>query len=63
MNLKELWVRWRGRRLKPGQKCAMSGQYRNSHTLKQATCTKGEPMPPAPAGTFWVLTDPTRHKG
>jgi len=47
--------------LKPGQTCPKSGQYRNSSTDKQATCVKGETMPPGPAGSTWSLTDATRH--
>jgi hypothetical protein len=55
------WLR--RKRLRPGQRCPASGQYRNSKTDKQCTSTKGEPMPPGPAGSRWALTDPTRHQG
>jgi hypothetical protein len=70
MNLKDLWARWRRRRLKPGQKCPVSGQYTWSlYPHSQATCVKGEPMPPPARGRvwrpggYWRLSDPTRHKG
>jgi len=55
---------WRARKLKPGSTCPVSGQYRNSRTGRQATCVKGEKMPPGPVGkhSTWKLTDPTRHK-
>jgi hypothetical protein len=72
MNLKELWAKWRGKRLKPGQKCLVSGQYTwSQYPHGQATCVKGEPMPPparghrygtGPSG-YWRLSDPSRHKG
>lgn len=47
--------------LRPGEKCPVSGQYKNSITKFQATCVKGEPMPPGPAGTIWRLIDVTKH--
>jgi len=49
--------------LLPGQICPVSGQYTNSRTHKQATCTEGNRMPPDPKGTYWSLTDRSRHKG
>jgi hypothetical protein len=72
VNLKELWAKWRGKRLKPGQKCHVSGQYTwSQYPHGQATCVKGEPMPPparghpgygtGPSG-YWRLSDPSRHK-
>jgi hypothetical protein len=47
--------------LVPGNICQRSGQYTNSHTHKQATCVAGERMPPGPKGSWWLLTDHTRH--
>lgn len=47
--------------LVPGNICQRSGQYRNSHTGKQATCVEGERMPPGPKHSWWLLTDVTRH--
>jgi hypothetical protein len=47
--------------LVPGNICQRSGQYRNSRTGKQATCVAGERMPPGPKGSWWLLTDRTRH--
>jgi hypothetical protein len=47
--------------LKPGQICPMSGQWTNSRTRKQTTCVRGERMPPDPTGSYWSLTDRTRH--
>ena len=49
-------------KLKPGNKCLTSGQYRNSKTGKQCTAVAGEPMPPGPRGSHWRLSDATRHK-
>jgi hypothetical protein len=63
MGIIELWAKWRGRKLRPGQRCPVSGQYRNSVTGKQCTMVKGKTMPPDPPGSYWRLTDPTRHKG
>lgn len=48
-------------KLRPGEFCPQSGQYRNSKTDKQTTCVKGNVMPPGPAGSTWTLTDATRH--
>jgi hypothetical protein len=62
MGLLEMWAKWRGRKLKPGQRCPVSGQYRNSTTEKQCTATRGEPMPPGPKGSTWRLTDASRHR-
>lgn len=47
--------------LVPGQICPVSGQWTNSRTHKQATCVIGERMPPDPKGSWWSLTDRTRH--
>ncbi|RJQ08783.1 MAG: YjzC family protein [Bacillota bacterium] len=54
--------------LKPGQKAPESGQYgivgpRGGKTGREATVTKGEPLPPTPKpGQGYVLTDRTKHK-
>lgn len=47
---------------KPGEIVPVSGQYRNTVTGREATCVRGEPFPPGPPGSRWVLVDPTRHK-
>jgi hypothetical protein len=47
--------------LLPGQICPVSGQWTNSRTRKQATCVEGSRLPPDPKGTYWTLTDRTRH--
>jgi hypothetical protein len=49
-------------RLVPGEIVRVSGQYTNSRTSKQATCTRGEKCPPGPKGSHFDLRDPTRHK-
>lgn len=65
------WDRFRARRLRPGQRCPVSGQYtwtRPPHDQKG--CNKGDPMPPPPLvnrgekGGRWRLTDPniTDHR-
>jgi len=56
------WLKWRGKKLRPGEICPVSGQWRNSYTEKQATCVRGEPMPPGPKGSTWTLTDRSRHQ-
>jgi len=54
--------RFEPQRLVSGQIVQVSGQYTNSRTHKQSTCTKGEPCPPGPRGSHFDLTDPSRHK-
>jgi len=52
---------------KPGEKAEVSGQYerldaRGQKTGKEATVTKGEPLPPTPKKRqSWVLKDKTKH--
>lgn len=56
------------KKMKPGQKAKVSGQYerlnaRGKRTGTEATVTKGEPLPPTQAkGQTWVLKDKTKHK-
>ena len=57
---------FRSKKIKPGSICKRSGQYSYSAGRhRQATCVKGEVMPPPPRGEkggFWKLTDSTRSK-
>lgn len=47
----------------PGEKCPVSGQYKNIDTGHEVTVVKGEPFPPTPeSGQRYVMIDPTRHK-
>jgi hypothetical protein len=66
MGIFERWQMWRCRRLKPGKRCPVSGQWTYSQDPhSQATCVKGEALPPPPRGHrggYWRLTDPTHHK-
>lgn len=48
--------------LPPGTPTPRSGQYENSETGKEVTSTKGNPLPPGPAGSTYDLVDPTKHK-
>lgn len=65
MNLITTYLKWRGKKLKPGQKCPISGVYRQicddercMAARREATCVKGEPMPPTTYGHhFWQLID------
>jgi hypothetical protein len=60
-----LWVRWRNRKLKPGQRCPVSGQYTFSkEPHPQCTMVEGEIMPPCRGhrNGYWTLSDVTRHK-
>ncbi|MCJ7527432.1 MAG: hypothetical protein MUO37_04875 [Methyloceanibacter sp.] len=54
--------RFEAQRLVSGQIVQVSGQYTNSSTHKQSTCTKGEKCPPGLRGSHFDLTDPSRHK-
>ena len=60
--LDKIWP-WMKVSHKPGEIAKVSGQYTDTRTHKQATVTKGEPLPPSSeAGAKWVLTDRSRHK-
>lgn len=48
--------------LKPGNSAPHSGQYINSKTKTEVTSTKGNPLPPGPAGSTYKLVDKTKHK-
>lgn len=50
------------RKLPPGTKTPVSGQYRNSRTRDEVTSTRGNPLPPGPKGSTYDLVDQTRHK-
>ncbi len=51
------------KRYSPGETVPQSGQYKNTSTDNEVTCTKGEPLPPTPAsGQKYVLVDKTKHK-
>lgn len=64
MGIWDKWLWWKGRRIRPGRKCPLSGQYTESHTGKQTTAVEGHHMPPtSQPGAYWVLTDRTRHIG
>ncbi len=53
---------------KPGMKVPTSGQYtvygpRGGNKGIEVTSTKGEPFPPTQmSGSYYKLTDPTKHK-
>jgi hypothetical protein len=49
--------------LPPGTPTPESGQYKSSKTGEEVTSTKGNPLPPGPAGTKYDLVDKTKHKG
>lgn len=47
---------------RPGEIAQISGQYRLVGTKREATVTRGEPLPPTPKnGQKWLLVDQTRH--
>ena len=53
---------------KPGMKVPTSGQYavfgpRGGNTNLEVTCVENEPFPPTQkSGSYYKLTDPTKHK-
>lgn len=49
--------------LYPGTPTPVSGQYLNDVTHLEITSVEGHPLPPAPAGSTYVLVDRTKHKG
>ena len=57
------------KRLKPGSKAPVSGQYavegpRGGKTGREVTAIEGRPLPPTPApGATYRLVDKTKHKG
>ncbi len=48
--------------LPPGTPAPKSGQYKNTSTKAEVTSTKGNPLPPGPKGSGYILVDPTRHQ-
>lgn len=59
-----------GRKQKPGEPAAQSGQYRpvgprgGAREDREITAVEGKPLPPTPRpGELWEIVDPTKHKG
>lgn len=51
------------KRFTPGAIVKQSGQYKNTSTGFEVTCSEGERFPPTPeSGQKYVLADKTKHK-
>lgn len=50
------------RPLRPGTLTPTSGQYVNSKTGTEVTSTQGNPLPPGPKGSKFILVDATKHQ-
>ncbi len=50
-------------RIKTGQVCPQSGQYRPIGSKTEVTFVEGKRVPPTSSGiTKFVMVDPTKHK-
>lgn len=48
--------------LRPGTTTPQSGQYKNTKTKTEVTSTQGNPLPPGPKGSQYILVDATKHQ-
>jgi hypothetical protein len=48
--------------LRPGTPTPQSGQYVNTTTKNEVTSTQGNPLPPGPKGSKFILVDATKHQ-